>query len=83
MPGLDRQKLSGGFQGRQAEKVTRGPIKLAEQKGKTGHPKRVTLELRSSRPFGVVMRDEGIIKLRPYIDEGVFRLGRFRTEFDT
>ena len=83
LPGLDRQNYLEVFKVDKAEKVTRGLLKLAEHKKKTGQPKQVTLELRSSRPLDVVMRDEGMIKLKPYIDEGILALGSFRTEFDT
>lgn len=72
LPGLDRQNYIDVFKVDKAEKVTRGLVKLAEYKKRTGHPKAISLELRISRPLEVVMADEGMKKLKPYIDEGIF-----------
>jgi hypothetical protein len=72
LPGLDRQNYLDVFKVDKAEKVTRGLIKLAEYKKKTGHPKQIALELRISRPLSVVMADEGMVKIKPYIDAGIF-----------
>jgi MoaA/NifB/PqqE/SkfB family radical SAM enzyme len=83
LPGLDRKNYLEVFKVDKAEKVTRGLLKLAEYKKRTGYPKEVYLDFRSSRPLDVVMQDEGMIKIKPYIDEGIFKIGSFYTEYDT
>jgi len=82
LPGLDRKNYLEVFRVDKAEKVSRGLLKLAEYKTKTGHPKNVFIEIRASRPLDVVMQDEGMRKLKPYFDSGVFSLGFVRTSIE-
>jgi MoaA/NifB/PqqE/SkfB family radical SAM enzyme len=65
LPGLDRQNYIEVFRVDKAEKVTRGLVKLAQHKERTGYPKEVYVELRINRPLEVVMRDEGMQKIKP------------------
>jgi hypothetical protein len=75
LPGLDRKNYFEVFKVDKAEKVLRGLQKLAEYKKATGFPKKVFLELRINRPLDVVMQDEGMQKLKPYIEQGTFLFG--------
>jgi hypothetical protein len=82
LPGLDRQNYLDVFKVDKAEKVTRGLIKLAEYKKKTGHPKTIYLELRINRPVETVMRDDGMMQLKPYIDAGIITMGQIKETFE-
>ena len=75
MPGLDRKNYFEVFKVDKAEKVLRGLLKLAEYKKATGFPKKVFLELRINRPLDVVVQDDGMQKLKPYIEQGTFLFG--------
>lgn len=75
LPGLDRKNYFEVFKVDKAEKLLRGLLKLAEYKKATGSPKEVLLEFRINRPLDVVMQDDGMQKLKPYIEQGIFSFG--------
>lgn len=82
LPGLDRENYKSVFKVDKAQKVGRGLLKLAEHRRRTGNPKRVVLEFRVDRPMSVVWRDEGLIALKTYIDDGTITIGSVVEEFD-
>lgn len=82
LPGLDRKNYMDVFKVDKAEKLTRGLLKLAEYKKATGFPKEVFLELRMNRPFATVMQDDGMQKLKPYIEQGIFSFGLIRDTYE-
>lgn len=83
LPGLDRKNYLDVYKVDKAQKVTRGLLRLAEYKKRTGTPQKVHLDLRISRPLDVVLKDEGMLKLKPYLEQGILEIDSIRDTFDS
>ena len=70
LPGFDREDYERVFGVDKANAVLEGVIALAEAKKAAKSKTEIPLFFRIDRPFEEVLKDEGMQKLSPYIDDG-------------
>ena len=80
MPGLDRENYRTVFGVDKAEELEEGLIKFAECKKRTKSNIEINLELRIDRPLDVVLKDEGMQRLMPYLNEGTLKITDARSD---
>jgi pyruvate-formate lyase-activating enzyme len=85
LPGLNREDYKRVYGVDRADAVLEGIEKLARIKRETGSSLRIELDLRIDRPFDDVMRDEGMQRLKPFLDDGtvVIDFGELYMEMET
>lgn len=70
LPGFDREDYKRVYGVDRAEAVLSGIEKLAQIKRETGSKISIELALRIDRPLEEVLADEGMKRLKPYLDDG-------------
>ncbi|TAN55649.1 MAG: radical SAM protein [Magnetospirillum sp.] len=85
LPGLDHDDYLRVYGVDKAEELRDGLEKLARAKKDSGAKLDIVLDLRVDRPLADVLRDDGMVALAPYIDDGTIRIdyGQIYSEMET
>jgi MoaA/NifB/PqqE/SkfB family radical SAM enzyme len=78
-PGLDREAYKRVYRVDKYDQVMDGLIKIAEYKIATGSPISIDIGIRHDRPLSEVLRHEGWLRIKPYLEAGVFNAPEVNT----